>query len=679
MITSFFEMLGSRRLIHSRGTVKALAVAAVVMMFAGLHTAAAAEKMTLNLKGADIMAVIGTVADLTGKNFIVDPRVKGKVTIISSQPMTKEQVYQVFLSVLEVHGYTAVPAGRVVKILPDADAKHSGLPTVDDDELKRTDETVTQVIQVNHVSAAQLVPLLRPLVPPQGHLAAHPQTNTLIVSDRANNIRRLLDIIKRMDQPSGGEIETITLKYASAAEVVRIFNALQQQTKKGDPKAGGPEVVADERTNSVLIVGERAERSQVIAIINKLDTPTEITGNTHVVYLRYAKAKDLAPVLKDVGDIQAKDKQGGAQVKAKPEGDISIQAEESTNALVITAPPDSFRSLQAVIQQLDVPRAQVLVEAIITEISSDKAAELGMQWLFNESSGDSPIGAIDFGTKDRAGISSIAAAVAGGLPPTPPTGVTLAGGKLFPDGSLNFAGLLTAMAGDSSINVLSTPSIVTMDNQEATISVGEQVSIPSGSYTSTSATGSATPANPFTTFQREKVGIELKVKPQINEGSAIKLEIEQKVNDIKDGSAGQSDLVTNNREIKTTVMVDDGGVLVLGGLIQDRLLESVAKVPLLGDLPLLGYLFRYQETKKTKTNLVVFLHPKILRTGEDAIRLTSSKYNYIRDQQIKKRKDGVALMLDRESPVLPTMEELLKMPPEESAEKLKSLMKQDSK
>ncbi|KPJ96088.1 MAG: hypothetical protein AMJ55_02695, partial [Gammaproteobacteria bacterium SG8_15] len=452
---------------------------------------ALADNVRLNFKGADIQAVITSVADITGKNFIVDPRVKGKVTIISSRAMNAREIYQVFLSVLDVHGYTAIPVGKMIKILPDADAN--------------------QVIEVEHVAAAQLVPILRPLVPPQGHLAAYPQSNVLIISDRARNIGRLLKIIKRIDQPTSGEIEIIRLEYAAASDLVRVLTTLQQQEQKGQAPTERPTLVADERTNSILVGGDRSARLQLRAIISHLDTPAEVEGDTHVVYLKYANATDLVPVLTGVGDsaknIAVKAEPGkaapapAAAVRRSSGGGnqplFDIQADESSNALVITAPPSIYRSLEAVIRQLDIRRAQVLVEAVIAEISSQRTSELGIQWIFDGSQGDKPVGVINFGNNP---ISSLAAAIANNLgaisDPFGP-GMTVGVGKFNSD-TFNFAAVIRALEGDGETNVLSTPSLVTMDNEEAEIFIGQEVSIPSGSFTVSGSTAT----NPFTTFER---------------------------------------------------------------------------------------------------------------------------------------------------------------------------------
>lgn len=626
--------------------------------------------VTLNLKDADIGAVISTVAEITGKNFIVDPRVKAKVTVISSKPMNKDEVYQVFLSILDVHGFAVVPSGGVLKIVPDINAKQSAIPTLPDSRIAGTDMVATQIIPIHNVSAAQLVPILRPLVPQQGHLAAYPATNTLIISDRASNIERLVKIIQRIDQAGDNDVEVVPLQHASAADVARILTSL---SKPGPGEAGTgmgtPNVIADERTNSILMSGDKSVRLAMRAIIAHLDTPMENTGNTRVIYLRYAKAKDLVAVLKGVGTSQGKGPAGlpGAAATAAPGGQqFDVQADEATNSVVITASPDIMRSLEEVIHQLDIRRAQVLVEAVIAEVSSNKAKDLGVQWVFdNAGNGKGPLGIINF-SQGGASISSLAATALGAKSgttttsaPSVPDGATLGVGRFNKEG-FSFAALLHALSSDGATNILSTPTLVTLDNEEAQIVIGQNVPFITGSFANTGTTGTTgAVTNPFQTIQRQDVGLTLKIKPQINEGDAIKLDINQEVSSLSPSVSGAADLITNKRSIKTSVLVDDGRLVVLGGLIEDNLQEKVAKVPLLGDIPLLGALFRDKNTTKTKTNLMVFIHPVILRDEALAAQYTTSKYNYIREKQIERQKQGVMLMPEEKQPEMLKLEEMM--------------------
>lgn len=619
-----------------------------------------AEPITLNLKDADINAVINTVSEVTGKNFIVDPRVKGRVNIISSRPMDKAEIYQVFLSILDVHGFAAVPSGKIIKILPNASAKQGALPVATDEDPGTGDELVTRVIELANVSAAQLVPILRPLVPQQGHLAAYPQSNILIVSDSAANIKRLVKIIEKIDTPSSDDVEIITLQHASATDVVRILSSLAKDNKSNQAEEA-PVLIADERTNSVLIGGGHSGRLRLRTIISHLDTPLESVGNTRVVYLHYAQAKDLVSLLTGVSESVSK--QDGKAVKSPNRDDtVNIQADETTNSLVITAPPSMFRTLEAVIKQLDVRRAQVEVETIIAEVSEDTAAELGIQWAVDGSvSGKGPVGLTNFGSAAGTGLVAIGGgAAAGNFSSLNQDGLTLGFG-LFNSSKMNFAALVRALKGDGTTNILSTPTLVTMDNEEAEIVVGQTVPFVTGSFTSTS--GSATPTNPFQTIKRENVGITLKIKPQINEGDAVKLDIEQSVDSLGANVTGAADLVTNTRSIKTAVIVNDGQTMVLGGLIDDNVAETTQKVPLLGDIPLLGWLFKYKSTTNKKQNLMVFMRPTIIRDRTTATDVTRSKYTLLRDQQLVARDKGLLFIPNENAPLLPPIDEFLARPP----------------
>ena len=638
-----------------------------------------AAPVTLNLKDADINALVESMSVLTGKNFIVDPRVKGRVTIISSKSMDEKELYEVFLAVLGVHGFAAIPGDKVIKIVPAAGAKQENVPTVDQQRRIEPDQIVTRVIQVQNVSAAQIVPILRPLIPPQGHLAAYMPTNVLIISDSAANVERIASIISRIDLASNEEVEIVALRHASATEIVRVLTALEQGKTRADPTAGAGSplrMVADERTNSILLSGDKTSRVRLRTLITHLDTPVDAGGNTQVVYLRYAKAKDLMTVLQGVSKSLSNDAARNVPIPGQPGAPpggssssggnlVDIQADESTNALVITAPPELIRSLRSVIAQLDIRRAQVLVEAVIAEISAEKTAELGVQWAVD---GNSLIGFTNLGTETTS-LSNIlglaAQADSGDLTALSaariPQGMQMAAGDF--SGNNRFGALISALAKDADTNVLSTPTVVTMDNEEAEIVVGQNVPFVTGSYTSSTSTGSGdnanSLANPFQTIQRDDVGIKLKVKPQINEGNAVKLEIEQEVSSVvPSANAATQGPTTNKRSIKTIVMVEDGQVLVLGGLIDDKLDESAQKVPLLGDVPLLGNLFRYRSTSKLKRNLMVFLHPVILRDPSQGTLHTSDKYSYIRQQQLVARESADYLLPNVQSPVLKPQQEV---------------------
>ena len=646
---------------------------AVLLLAAPLGWAAAAPTVTLNLKDADIGALISTVAEITGKNFIVDPRVKAKVTVISSKPMNKDEVYQVFLSILDVYGFAVIPSGSVLKIVPDINAKQGSIPTLPDKSADGTDMVATQIIPIHNVSAAQLVPILRPLIPQQGHLAAYPPTNVLIISDRASNIARLVKIIERIDQAGDNDVEIIPLQHASAAEVVRILVSLSKPTPGEAPGGGAPNFIADERTNSILMSGDKSVRLSMRAIIAHLDTPMENTGNTRVIYLRYAKAKDLVAVLKGVGTSQGKGALGavpGAAVSPASQ-QFDVQADDATNSVVITASPDIMRSLEEVIHQLDIRRAQVLVEAVIAEVSSNKAKDLGVQWVFdNAGNSKGPLGIINF-SQGGASISGLAAtATSKTSAPAVPDGATIGVGRFSKDG-FSFAALLHALSSDGATNILSTPTLVTLDNEEAEIVIGQNVPFITGSFANTgsSAGGTSSVSNPFQTIQRQDVGLTLKIKPQINEGDAIKLDINQEVSSLSPSVSGAADLITNKRSIKTSVLVDDGRLVVLGGLIEDNLQEKVSKVPLLGDIPLLGALFRDKNTTKTKTNLMVFIHPVILRDEAMAAQYTTGKYNYIREKQLERQKQGVMLMPEEKQPEMLKMEEMLQHVPPPAPDK----------
>ncbi len=634
------------------------------------------QQVTLNLKEVEIQALIQMVSEVTKKNFVVDERVKGKVTVISSKAMSEDELYQVFLSILSVHGFAAIPAGNVVKVLPEAIARSLSSPVAGATAGGAGDELVTHVIGVKHVDAAKLIPILRPLVPQEGHLAAYPESNSLIISDRAANVQRLLQIIQRVDQSEQSEIEVVRLNHASAAEVVRMLTTLEQRNGQPLPNMGG--AVADERTNSVLLSGDQTNRLRLKTLVAHMDTPLETVGNTQVVFLHYAQAKNLMSVLQGVSDSLAGQHSASSPTSPAPGAPVdnatagkktvatNIQADETTNSLIITAAPDVQQTLAAVIRQLDVRRAQVMVEAVIAEIESTKIKELGVQWVADGSSGGSgPVGLINFG--GAAGIASLAASLLGNTPQNVNVGdgALLGGGRFNNSNGINFAVLLKALAGSGGTNVLSTPSLVTLDNQEAEIVVGQNVPFVTGQYTNTGAAAGAT--NPFQTIKREDVGLKLRVKPQINEGSSIKLEIEQEVSSVTRSPIATADVVTNKRTIKTTVMVDDGGMVVLGGLMDETLTDTTQKVPGLGDIPLVGGLFRYQKADKTKRNLLVFLRPTILRGTEREQQLSQQKYQDMRKLQLQQQENDKSLLPAHEIPMLPVLDDFMTVLPGDPA------------
>ena len=588
-----------------------------------------AEEVTLNFSDADLVAVINSVSQITGKNFIIDPRVKGKVTVVSSKPLNEAEVYNVFLSILQVHGFATVPTTNAIKIIPDATAKQNSTPLTN---LRSTpeDQLITRVLKINFINAAQLVPILRPLVAQQGHLAAYSSTNVLIVSDRASNIRRIERIIARMDRETDSDIEIIKLEHAFAAEVVRLLTSLNSVTPEQKGVSAGVKFSADERTNSILLSGDKTSRLKYRAIISDLDSPVESSGNTHVIYLRYADAKNVADILGNVGReaIKAEAKSAINTKSAAAPGSINIQADETSNALVISAPASIFPSLRAVIQQLDIARAQVHIEAIIAEVSLDTSKELGVSWLI-DGGVDEPVFSSQFGSPSLV-------EVAGGAIPD---GATLGLGKIV-DSGLSFVTMIRALSTDNETNLLSTPSIVTLDNEEAEIVVGKNVPFVTGE-TSTTGSTTGTITNPFRTIERQDVGISLKVKPQINEGNTITLAIEQEVSTVDETAvAGAVDLTTSKRLIKTNVQLEDGELLVLGGLIEDRVIDIENKVPGLGDIPILGALFRATKKTKIKTNLLVFIRATIIKDPIKARQLSSRKYNFMRDEQLTKIENG---------------------------------------
>ena len=647
-----------------RRCLRAPAVLAAALSLAIAHEAGAEcanknAQITPNYKDADLGQIVEAVSELTCKNFIIDPRVRAQVTLISATPMNPQEFYETFLAVLQVNAFVAVPAGKVYKIIPDASARQVPGNDLPDRVSSSSDELVTQVIAVRNVSAAQLVPILRPLIPQYGHLAAYPSSNMLIISDRASNVNRMLRIIGRIDQSGDQDIEVIPLEHASAAEVVRVVNALTAtQAAEG---GGGPAVrlVADDRTNSVLIGGDKSQRLRLRALVAHLDTPLESGGDTQVRYLRYADAEKIAAKLKEqIGAVVAQTVPGQGAAPAggaNADRSITLWAEPDTNALVVTAPPKAMKSLMSVVDKLDIRRAQVQIEAIIVDMSLDKSAELGVNWAVDGSQSNyavggfvSPIGGVSIIDIANA-INDPASAAGKSL-----NGTTIGVGRIQ-DTGVNFAAILRALRGDANTNIISTPNIVTMDNQEAQIKVAQEVPFVTGQFT----TAGNTSANPFQTIQREEVGIILKVTPQINEGDSILLKIEQEASNISQSSVAV-DLITNKRTITTNVLIEDGGIIALGGLISDVVIEGDQRVPFLGSIPLLGHLFKVTKSQKTKNNLMVFIRPHILRDDVQTAIATGSKYEDLRRQQQQIHNGKVPLLPFERQPLLAPLEDMRK-------------------
>ena len=667
--------------LFQRSTRLAAIGLALLLAVATLPTPAGAQaqgSITPNYKDADLSQIIEAVSAVTGKNFIVDPRVKAQVTMLSSTPMTPNAFYEAFLSILQVHGFVAVPSGDTIKIIPDANARQVPANDLPGRVSSTSDEIVTQVVAVKNVSAAQLVPILRPLIPQYGHLAAYPASNMLIISDRASNVNRIVRIIQRIDQQGDEAVDVVQLQHASAAEVVRIVNSLYTGAGAAGEGAGMPQVkiIADERTNSVLISGETTQRLRLKTLVAHLDTPLQSGGDTQVRYLKYADAEKLAQKLREqIQGIAAAAMPAGAaggaaaaQTLSSSGGgkSVTIWAEPQTNALVVTAPPKVMRSVMAIVDRLDIRRAQVLVEAILVEMSADKAMDLGVNWLIadTDSNGKSlPAGGF-VQPVDGTGIGQI---IQGVLNPDAiaglPSGLTMGLGQIV-NGGTSWAAVIRAVGGIGNTNIIATPSIVTLDNEEAEIKIAQEVPFVTGQYTSQGVSGGNGNVNPFQTIQREEVGNILKITPQINEGSSVLLKISQEASSIAASSqqVSTNDLITNKRTITTNVMVEDGGIIVLGGLISDEVRESKSQVPFLGSIPIIGELFKTRSVDKVKTNLMVFIRPRILRDGTDAAIESNAKYNYIRKQQLERNNGRVPLMPSERQPTLPLLEQLV--PPE---------------
>ncbi|HGY9627909.1 TPA: type II secretion system secretin GspD [Pseudomonas putida] len=579
----------------------------------------------VNFVDTDLGEFIDSVSRITGTSFIVDPRVKGKVTVRTVDRHDAEAIYDIFLAQLRAQGFAAVdlPNGSV-KIVPDQAARLEPVPVeAAGRQSEGSDGVATRVFNVRNAASEQMLGILKPLIDPRvGVITPYPAANLLVVTDWRSNLERIDSLLRQLDQVSDEPLQMMPLRHASAADTAQLVTRLLAREQGAD----SAQVVADPRSNALLVRGSADSRERVRALLAQLDRPSDSlhSSNTQVIYLRHANASEVVKVLRGLSQSGAVPTEGEGQGKEAPvamasDSGIRLEYEEGTNAVVMVGPDSELAAYRNIVEQLDIRRAQVVVEAIIAEVSDSQAQELGVQWLF----ADEKFGAgiVNFGS-NGVNIANVAGAAASGdneklgklLSAT--TGATVGIGHI--GGGFNFAMLINALKGKSGFNLLSTPTLLTLDNAEASILVGQEVPFVTGSVTQNNA-------NPYQTIERKEVGVKLRIKPQVNIDNSVRLDIVQEVSSIADSSAA-SDVITNKREIKTKVMVEDNGLVILGGLISDELSTSGQRVPLLGDIPGLGRLFRSDASKNTKQNLMVFIRPRILRDGQSLAGLSQEKY-----------------------------------------------------
>lgn len=642
---------------------KSIRVALVVIAIALAPLSHAEQTWTVNFKDSDIQEVIKFIAEATDRTIIIDPKVRGQVKVISEQPVNSQELYGLFLSILDVHGFTAVENGNVVRIVPNRDARSLPIPSAEKGS-SDSDAYMTQVIQLENISAAKLLPVLRPLVPQHGHISAYDPSNAIIVTDTRANIDRLMDVVRQIDKAAVISTELVELRYAQAEAIVKVIQQLEKPDAQRGNASAPVTVVADTRINGVLVNGDDMQRQRIKQLILRLDRPQITNSNVRVVYLKYAKADQVAEVLNGVLQNMQKIEQaeGSASGTSRSQIKASVQADEDTNAILITADGDTLQSLMVLIESLDIRRAQVLVEAIIVELEDSDAAELGIEWMYRDDNAG-------FGSSSNAGDGVIGSLGANAFGDDDAALVGLAGslsgiaGQVFGFGHLgestDMLAVLKLLKANGSTNILSTPSLLTTDNHEAEISVGKNVPFVSGSYTSTGG-GSSNPTNPFNTVERKDVGILLKVTPHVNDGDTVVMDIAQEISSVDDTAASDNGLVTNQRKINTQVMAASGEIIVLGGLIQDDVRTFERKVPILGDIPVLGNLFKSQSSNKAKTNLMVFIRASVVPDEEMLVGATAEKYRHVRDRLIENRNNAGFLTPKDEMPMLPEWEEQLR-------------------
>lgn len=663
----------------------------ILLTFQTISARAEDNKVVLNFRDADVKAVVAAIGDITGKTFILDPRVKGQMNIISSRPVQNGLVYEIFLSAIKLHGFVAIESAGVVKIVPEGDGKTQAGRVEGKDVESSGDRLITQIYPLAYEPATQLVPILTPLVSKNNSLTAYPAANVLVVTDYASNIKRIDQIIGAIDKPNTGRMEVLSFKHVSAldfAEIVKktILPALAAPVR-GQPVGGQApgalrerfSMVPDTRTNSLIIRSDNPSLiDQVKRLAAKLDVPTTSAGNVHVMDLHYADPEKLAKMLNGViANQPTKGSDPAVSISA------GVQADTDTKSLIIVAPDHIYKVLRAVAERLDTRRDQIYVEALIAEVRADKAAEFGIQWqslrgLDAESAsrvmgvGGVNIGGTGATIGEVTGNIGEGGSFGGGLSVGIINGtITLPNGTVVP----NLMALARAMETDADANILSTPTLLAMDNEEAKILVGQNVPFITGSY-APSTGGASNTVNPFQTIERKDIGLTLKIKPRITESGTIRLIIYQEISSLLPVTiqTGASDVVTNKRSLESTVLVEDGQIVALGGLIQDNVSVKEAKVPVLGDIPLLGLLFRYDSRQHTKTNLMVFLRPKILREPDDALDFTRKNYNHMLKEQSEFEVYPYTILPDMPSPTSPDFQYKLEKDgdhPEEGGEEKK--------
>ncbi len=678
---------------HRSGIVAAL-MCALALPPAYAQEPAKGEAV-LNFVGADIESVVKAVGHYTNMTFLIDPRVKGNISLISERPVSKSEAFSLLSSALRLQGYTVVIGDGFAKVVPEADAKLQAGPIQAGGAGRASgDQIATQVFRLNYESAANLVTVLRPLISPNNTINANPGTNSLVITDYADNLRRLGKIIAALDSPAGSDMDVIPVRHAIASDIATLVNRLMEPAP-GTGVGDRVSVQADSRTNSLIVRAPSAARANLAkSLVAKLDQPTANPGNVHVVHLKNAEAVKLAQTLRAVvsadASIPGGTQQGGglsqqtgmglgqqngagasgsAGLQSGPLGGSSqqsntlsgggsagfIQADPTTNTLIITASEAVYRNLRAVIDKLDARRAQVYVETLIVEVTANRAAEFGVQWagLSGDAASRNRVGAIT-GFQNQGNNLINQALASGATRPPPGNGLNIGIFRQSATGELTLGAIARALETDDNANILSMPNIITLDNEEARIIVGQNVPFISGQFTTPASGGSAT-VNPFQTIERKDIGLSLRVKPQISEGGAVRMAIYQETSNVQP-KGDASDIITNKRSIETNVLIDDGEIIVLGGLIEDTISDNEEKVPGLGDIPVVGNLFKYQKRGRTKTNLMVFLRPTIIRSSEQNASVASDRYDFIRNQQIVGQPQRKLLIPDMPSPVLPPLE-----------------------